>query len=299
MATMTQKQFDKLALAQVKEHIGYIGSIKDCKGMTRCRYVGGDAYKFYDVKKIAALVPKSTAVKRWAERTLPQMFLACCDNACGKTVCDNCRYVCVYKNQAWTDYDYWYWFIGCLDIFKGLDLSNDIWSDIAGAIYSYNFGARPTDYWSHVFERIPVERHVAIFDRYAEADMRLFVQPLNKYLCNVKYLLAPHTIKECVKVRLLNMRSESLAWIDQFIDDDNLCKCIDEGINIFQYVKEVSDTVVNHAIEHGKAMWIDLTNIDISNPSKQKVPSKLQALTELAAYVLGTETDNINIRKKH
>ena len=50
---MTQKQFDKLALAQVKEHTGYIGCTKDCRGMTRCRYVGGDAYKFYDIKKIA------------------------------------------------------------------------------------------------------------------------------------------------------------------------------------------------------------------------------------------------------
>lgn len=298
MATMTQKQFDKLALAQVKEPIGSIGSREGCSGMTRCRYVGSDAYKFYDVKKIAALVPKSTAVKRWAEQTLPQMFLTCCENACTKGICDDTRYVCVYKNQAWTDYDYGYWFINCLDIFKELDLSNDTWLKIADAIFNYSCSGRVRDsYWSDVFNRIPVEHHVAIFDRYASA--KLYVLRLNEYLDRVKYLLAPQTIKECVKARLFNMRMKSLEWIDQFIDDDNLCRCIDEGVNIFEHVKEVSDDVVNHAIKHGKAMWIDLTNIGISNPTRQKAPSKLQALTELVAHVLGTETDNINIKRKH
>ena len=227
------------------------------------------------------------------------MFITCCENACSRNICDEQRYVCVYENGIWNDYNYWHWFIGCLDIFKELDLDNDAWLNIACAIFNYSAGARPQDYWSHVFDRIPVERHVTIFDRYAEEDMKLFVLPLNKYLHNVEYLLAPHTIKACIKVRLPNMRSESLAWIDQFINDDYLCAIIDEGINIFQYVKEVSDTVVNHAIEHGKAMWIDLANINIANPIKKKVPSKLQALTELAAHVLGTEADNISIKKTH
>lgn len=298
MATMTQKQFDRLALAQVKEPIGHIGSTKDCTGNTRCRYESGDIYNYYDVKKIAALVPKSAAVKRWAEQTLPQMFFTCCNNNSMRHICDSDRYVCVYKGQEWKDYSYWSWFIGCLDVFKELNLSTKTWLDIADAIHKYSSGSKPSDYWSHVFCRIPIEHHVAIFDMYAEAG-NLDVQGLSACLDRVKYLLAGHTIKECVKIRVLNMKSSYLEWIDQFIDDDNLCTIIDEGVNIFKYVKEVSDIVVSHAIKHGKAMWIDLTNIGISNPTKQKRPPKLQALTELAAHVLNTDVSNINIKKKH
>lgn len=300
MATLTQQQFDKLALAQVQKPIGYIGSTKGCTGMTRCRLVKEPAFYYYDIGKIDSLIPKSPKVKQWAAKVIPDMFNVACHNVSTLNVCSSDRYMCYYATNTddgkdpWRN-DSWYgWFVRTLKVLSQLDLDKDTWVFISNAIFDYSKGSIPDSYWSIAFSHIPMEYWPAIFNNHY---YDLPVGALSEYLDKVKYLLSDDVIQACVNHRIKNMRNNTHAWIDQFIDDDTLCKAIDAGINIFTSIKDVSDTVVTYAIEHNKTDWIDLTNISISNPRKQKIPSKIEALTQLAAEVLHTEADKITIKK--
>lgn len=299
MAIMTQQQFDKLAMAQVQKPIGYIGSTKGCTGMTRCHLVKDPAFYYYDIGKIDSLIPKSPKVKQWAAKVMPDMFNVACHNTSPISMgCD--RYLCYYATNTddgkdpWRN-DNWYgWFVRTLKVLSQLDLDKDTWVFISDAIFYYSQGAIADSYWSVVFSYIPMEYWPAVFNN---CNYDLPVGKLSEYLDKVKYLLSDVVIQECVNYRIKNMRNNTHAWIDQFIGDDTLCNAIDAGINIFTSIKDVSDTVVTYAIEHNKTDWIDLTNISISNPRKQKIPSKIEALTQLAAEVLHTETDKITIKK--
>lgn len=299
MATLTQQQFDKLALAQVQKPIGYIGSTKGCTGMTRCYLVKEPAFQYYDLNKIDSLIPKSPKVKQWAAKVIPDMFNVACHNTSTLNRCNSDRYLCYYAiniddKDPWYN-DNWYgWFVPAMKVLNKLDLDKDTWVFISDAIFYYSKGHISDSYWSIAFSHIPMEYWPAIFNAHY---YDLPVGTLSEYLDKVKYLLSDDVIQECVNHRIKNMRNNTHAWIDRFIDDDTLCKAIDAGINIFTNIKDVSDTVVTYAIEHNKTDWIDLTNISISNPRKQKIPSKIEALTQLAAEVLHTEADKITIKK--
>lgn len=299
MATMTQQQFDKLALTQVQKPIGYIGSTKGCTGITRCHLVEEPAFQYYDINKIDSLIPKSPKVKQWAAKVIPDMFHIACHNTSTRSICERERYLCYYATNTnnenpWRSDDWYGWFIPTMKVLFKLDLDKDTWVFISDAIFDYSKGYIKNCYWATVFSHIPMEYWPAIFNsRYYD----LPVGALSEYLDKVKYLLSDDVIQECVNHRIKNMRNSTHAWIDQFIDDDTLCKAIDAGINIFTSIKDVSDTVVTYAIKHNKTDWIDLTNINISNPRKQKIPSKIEALTQLAAEVLHTEADKITIKK--
>lgn len=299
MATLTQQQFDKLALAQVQKPIGYIGSTKGCTGMTRCRLVKEPAFQYYNLNKIDSLIPKSPKVKQWAAKVIPDMFNIACHNTSARSVCDSDRYLCYYDTNTddkdpWRNDDWYRWFVPSMKVLAKLDLDKDTWVFISEAIFDYSKGHIGGSYWPTVFIHIPMEYWPAIFNNHY---YDLPVGALPEYLDKVKYLLSDDVIQECVNYRIKNMRNSTYAWIDQFIDDNTLCKAIDAGINIFTSIKDVSDTVVTYAIEHNKVDWIDLTNISISNPRKQKIPSKIEALTQLAAEVLHTEADKITIKK--
>lgn len=299
MATLTQQQFDKLALAQVQKPIGYIGSTKGCTGMTRCHLVKEPAFCYYDINKIDSLIPKSPKVKQWATKVIPDMFSVACHNTSTRSIGDSDRYLGYYATNTddknpWHDADWYGWFVPAMKVLFKLDLDKDTWVFISDAIFDYSKGYTKSCYWPTVFSYIPMEYWPAIFNiRYYD----LPVGELSEYLDKVKYLLSDDVIQKCVNHRLKNMRNSTHAWIDQFIDDDTLCRAIDAGINIFTSIKDVSDTVVTYAIKHNKTDWIDLTNISISNPRKQKIPSKIEALTQLAAEVLHTEVDKITIKK--
>ena len=300
MATMTQQQFDKLAIVQVQKPIGYIGSTKGCTGMTRCRLVKEPAFYYYDIGKIDSLIQKSPKVKRWAAKVIPDMFNIACHNTSACNIASSTRYLCYYVTNTDADKDPWHnddwnnWFVRTLKVLSQLDLDKDTWVFISDAIFYYSKGAIADSYWSVVFSYIPMEYWPAIFNNYY---YDLPVSKLSEYLDKVKYLLSENVIQKCVNHRIKNMDNNTHTWIDQFIDDNTLCKAIDAGINIFESIKDVSDTVVTYAIEHDKTDWIDLTNISISNPRKQKIPSKIEALTQLAAEVLHTEADKITIKK--
>lgn len=299
MATLTQQQFDKLALAQVQKPIGYIGSTKGCTGMTRCRLVKEPAFQYYDINKIDSLIPKSPKVKQWAAKVIPDMFNIACHNTSTLSMCHSERYLCYYATNTddqdpWHNVNWYRWFVPTMKVLCELNLDKDTWVYISDAIFHYSNGNIESNYWSKTFAYIPMEYWPAIFNN---CQYGLPVGALSEYLDKVKYLLSDDVIQECVNYRLKNMRNSTHAWIDQFIDDNTLCKAIDAGINIFTSIKDVSDTVVTYAIEHNKTDWIDLTNINISNPRKQKIPSKIEALTQLAAEVLHTEADKITIKK--
>lgn len=299
MATMTQQQFDKLAMAQVQKPIGYIGSTKGCTGMTRCRLVKEPSFYYYDIDKIDSLIPKSPKVKQWAAKVIPDMFNVACHNTSTLNMCSSDRYLCYYAintddKDPWHNHGWYGWFVSTMKVLNKLDLDKDTWVFISDAIFYYAQGAIADSYWSVVFSYIPMEYWPAVFNN---CNYDLPVGKLSEYLDKVKYLLSDDVIQECVNYRIKNMRNNTHAWIDQFIGDDTLCNAIYDGINIFDSIKDVSDTVVAYAIEHDKTDWIDLTNINISNPRKQKIPSKIEALTQLAAEVLHTEADKITIKK--